>query len=188
MGAREPGLQAPSNLTGFKINIAKGTTDPRVGFILSTSWGHITSSNTNLDQIHLQNLDLASTSQLNISISNKLKILTKIQLHNLYRTSSAKCWTNSSFEILPKLQLQNLDQPLCSKSERKFSFMTKRQLLNQQAVANIILNISNTNNLNKFWVGIFTRQGHINQVYQTGVSQSVSELVTRVNNDRTWVR
>ena len=132
-----------------------------------TSWGHITSSNTNLDQIHLQNLDLASTSQLNISISNKLKILTKIQLHNLYKTSAAKCWTNSSFEILPKLQLLNLDQPLCSKSEQKFSFMTKRQLPNQQAVANMILsiNISNSNNLNKFWVGIFTPQGHIDQVY-----------------------
>ena len=105
----------------------------------------------------------------------KFKILTKpsfrisakIQLHNLYKTSAAKCWTNSIFEILPKLQLQNLDQPLCSKSERKFSFMTKRQLQNQQAVANMILsiNISNSNNLNKFWVGIFTRQGHINQVY-----------------------
>ena len=46
-------------------------------------------------------------------------------------------------------------------------FITKRQLQNQQAVANMILsiNISNINNLNKFWVGIFTRQGHINQVY-----------------------
>ena len=45
--------------------------------------------------------------------------------------------------------------------------MTKRQLPNQQAVANMILsiNISNSKNLNKFWVGIFTRQGHINQVY-----------------------
>ena len=53
--------------------------------------------------------------------------------------------------MLNKFQLQNLDQPLCSKSEQKFSFMTKRQLPNQQAVANMILsiNISNSNNLNK---------------------------------------
>ena len=29
----------------------------------------------------------------------------------------------------------------------------------------LIINISNSNNLNKFLVGIFTRQGHINQVY-----------------------
>ena len=41
---------------------------------------------------------------------------------------------------------------LCSKSEQKFSFMTKRQLPNQQAVGNMILsiNINNSNNLNKF--------------------------------------
>ena len=56
---------------------------------------------------------------------------------------------------------------MCSKSEQKVSFMPKRQLPNQEAVANMILsiNISTSNNLKKFWVGIFTRQGHINQVY-----------------------
>ena len=71
-----------------------------------------------------------------------------------------------------ELQLQNLDQPLCLKSEQKFNFMTKRQLPNQQIIANMVLsiNISNSNNLNKFWVGIFTRQGLINQVYSTAVS------------------
>ena len=58
-------------------------------------------------------------------------------------------------QILPELQLQNLDQTLCSKSEQKFSFLTKPQLPNlPQTVANTILvnNISNSNNLNKFWV------------------------------------
>ena len=118
-----------------------------------------------------QLLSKTSASPINL----KFKILTKpsfrisskIQLHNLYKTSAAKCWTNSSFKISPKLQLLNLDQPLCSKSEQKFSFMTKHQLPNQQAVANMILgiNISNSINLNKFWVSIFTPQGHINQVY-----------------------
>ena len=77
--------------------------------------------------------------------------------------------------MLNKFQLQNLaflqllilDQPLCSKSEQMFSFMTKRQLPNQQAVANMILsiNISNNHDLNKFWVGNFTPQGLVNQVY-----------------------
>ena len=78
--------------------------------------------------------------------------------------------------MLNKFQLQNLDQPLCSKSEQKISFMPKRQLPNQQAVANMILsiNISNSNNLNKFRVAIFTCQAHINQVYLTGVSELVS--------------
>ena len=46
--------------------------------------------------------------------------------------------------------------------------MTNPQLPNlQQTVANtiLIINISNSNNLNKFWVVIFTRQGHVNQDY-----------------------
>ena len=67
--------------------------------------------------------------------------------------------------MLAKFQL---DQLLCSKSEQNYSFMTKLKFPNmQQTVANTIyiLNISNSNNLNNFWVGIFTRQGHINQVY-----------------------
>ena len=46
------------------------------------------------------------------------RISTKIQLHNLYKTSAAKWWTNSSFKILPELQLQNLDQP-CAQSLNK---------------------------------------------------------------------
>ena len=60
--------------------------------------------------------------------------------------------------MLNKLQLQSL---ACS-------FRTKPQLPNpQQTVANtiLIINISNSNNLNKFKVGIFTRQGDINKVY-----------------------
>ena len=36
--------------------------------------------------------------------------------------------------MLNKLQLQNLDQPLCSKSEQNFSFMTKLQLPNLHIV------------------------------------------------------
>ena len=45
--------------------------------------------------------------------------------------------------------------------------LNKLELPNQQTVANMILsiNISKSNNLNKFWVAIFTCQGHINQVY-----------------------
>ena len=62
-----------------------------------------------------------------------------------------------------ELQLQNLDQPLCLKSEQKFNFMNKRQLPNQQIIANMVLsiNISNSNNLDKFWVDIFTGQGQV---------------------------
>ena len=68
-------------------------------------------------------------------------------------------------QILPEPQLQNLDQTLCSKSEQKLSIFTKPQLRNlQQIVDNTIL-ISNSYNINKFRVVIFTRQGYINQVY-----------------------
>ena len=45
--------------------------------------------------------------------------------------------------------------------------MTKLQLLNlHQTLVNTFLsiNISNNHDLNMFCVGIFTRQGHINQV------------------------
>ena len=73
-----------------------------------------------LIEFHLQNLDSASTRKLNqtsasplnlkfkILIKPSFRISTKILLHNLYKTSAAKCWTNSSFKILPKLQLQTL--------------------------------------------------------------------------------
>ena len=57
--------------------------------------------------------------------------------------------------------------------------MAKPQLPNlQQTVANTILitNISNSNNLNKFWVGIFTRQGYSNQV--SAKREFVSQLVS----------
>ena len=101
------------------------------------------------------------------------KILTKScpqRLNNSLplQNISSKILTKLLLQILPELQLQNLDQTLCSKSEQKFSFMTKPQLPNlQQTVANtiLIINISNSNNLNKFWVGIFKGKSHINQVY-----------------------
>ena len=56
--------------------------------------------------------------------------------------------------------------------------MAKLQRPNlQQIIVNLfsIINISNSNNLKKFYVGIFTRQGRINQVYEVVVNQLVSE-------------
>ena len=144
--------------------------------------GHITSSNTNFDQtssskfrpsIYFKistkhhHLDKTQDSKYWPNIASASR-LTKIQLHNLCKTSVVKYWPNSSLKILPELQLQNLDQTFCSKSEQKFRLITKPQLPSmQQTVANTVLitNISNSNNLNKFWVGILTRQGHMNQVY-----------------------
>ena len=146
-------------------NIAKGTTDPRVEFISQVahkSWSNFI----------LQNLEQVSTSKsqtsrlkLNLKILAKpsFRISTKIQITSTKHQQ--KKLTKLQLQISPLLQLRNLDQTLCSKSEQKFSFLTKPQPPNlPQIVANTILitNISNSNNLNKFWVGIFTRQGHIN--------------------------
>ena len=74
--------------------------------------------------------------------------------------------------------------------------MTKPQLTNlEQTDANTILisNISNTNNLNKFELASsharvtsikFTKQQLVSEL----VSESVSQLVTSIPNDRTRVR
>ena len=51
------------------------------------------------------------------------RILTKIQFN--YLNVNSKILTKLQLQILPELQLQNLDQTLPSKSEQKFSFMTK---------------------------------------------------------------
>ena len=153
-------------------NIAKGTTDPRVEFISRVQ-------TQILIKFHLENLDQASTSnsQPNMSLSIKLKVQnpyhtylnnldqdsTLIQ-HYLYKTSAEKT-DQTPASNLAWASTSNLDQTLCSKSEQKFSFLTKPQVSNlQQIVANTII-ISNSYSINKFWVDIFTRQGHTNKVY-----------------------
>ena len=137
------------------VNIAKGTTDPRDEFISQIITQILIKQFQNFDKA------LTSKSQPNISISTKLKlkilakpsfrILTKIQLRNLNQTSAA------NFRILTKPCAQSLNKSLAV-------CPTASNL--QQTVANtiLIINISNSNNL-KFWVGIFTHQGHTNQVY-----------------------
>ena len=131
------------------------------GWVLLTK---VTSSYTNLDQIP------------------KFKISTKHQHFN--QTLTSKSWPNNHFitspslssKILTKLQFLNFAWTLTSNSSpnlvlkvwTKFSFMTKLQLPNLHTTVVktfLIINITSSNNLNKFWFGIFTRQGHINQVY-----------------------
>ena len=54
------------------------------------------------------------SNKLNIQIFTKpsLRISSKIQLHNLHKTSAAKCWTNSSFKILTNPCAQSLNKRL----------------------------------------------------------------------------
>ena len=92
-------------------------------------------------------------------------------------------------QISPEIQLQNLDQTMCSKSEQKtiwpnFSFQICTKLSSTNFPTSTICN---SKNLNKFWVGILKRQGHINQVTK---QEWVSELVSDKHSqyDQTRVR
>ena len=84
-------------------NIAKGTTDPRVEFILQDH----SSQFTNLDHITI------SESRLSINF----KISTKHQhLEPRFSTKSkVEILTKPSFRILTKIQLHNLNQTLAAK-------------------------------------------------------------------------
>jgi len=126
-------------------------------------WVQSTSSYTNLDQISISetslNLNLKSWPNLASESWPRFNIvnLTKHQQQNTDQTSASKSRLDFNFKI---------DKIFCSKSEQKLSFMIKPQLPNLQqtvAITILIINNGNSNNL-KFWVGIFTRQGHINQV------------------------
>ena len=85
-------------LIRVSLNIAKGTTDPRVEFILQT-W----------IKFQVQNLDkvVSSKSQPNISML-KHKILTKPSFRILTKIPTSYLQPNISSKILTKLQFQNL--------------------------------------------------------------------------------
>ena len=115
-----------------------GTTDPRVEFI---SQDHLTKPS--------------------------FRILTRIQLRNLNQTSTVKYWPNFSLNLAWTSTSKSWPN-LVLKVWTKVKLYDQTQLPNlQQTVANtiLIINISNNNNIKKFWLGIFTRQGYINQVY-----------------------
>ena len=114
----------------------------------------------------LQNISQISAFRLilNFKILTKrsLRISTKNNLHNLNQGSAAtsaskSCLRTSKFwpNIVLKVWIKKwfYDQTPAAESAPNH-----RQHISK-------LNISNSSNLNKFWVGIFTQQGHINQVY-----------------------
>ena len=107
-------------------------------------------------------------------------ILTKIQLRNLNQTLAANTGQTSASKSRLNFSTSK-SWPKHPKSEQKLSFITKPQLPNlQQTVADtiLIINILNSNNLDKFWVGNFTRQG---QSSLLNGSECVSEWVTWVS-------
>jgi len=92
----------------------------------SSCQSHIASSNTNLDRISSSeswlSINKTSASPLNLKFKiltqPSFRISTKIQLHNLYKTSAAKCWTSSSFKILLNFNFKILTNP-CAQSLKK---------------------------------------------------------------------
>ena len=106
------------------LNIAKGTTEPRVEFISQF-----------LTQIliifHLHNLQQVSTSKPNMNNWTSLlklnfkilttpsfRISTKIQLHSPYKTSAEKKWPNSCFNSCLNFNFKILTKP-CAQSWNK---------------------------------------------------------------------
>ena len=129
---------------------------------LPCSLQFVTLGPCNLQGLFWNHSFCAITDSLLVKLGFVYKTLPKAQ-----RTRGLSSYQYHKF--LHKSSTSTLDQTFYSKSEQKFSFMTKPQLPNlQQTVANTILIInisSNSNNLNKFWIVIFTCQGQINQVY-----------------------
>ena len=128
---------------------------------VSEGWVHIITSTKILIKLQLRNLDealtLKSQPYINILTKPSFIILTKIQLRNL--SQAAKYWPNFSFKNFAWTSTSNSWPNLVIKVWTKFSFMTKLQLpkLHKTVVKTfLIINISNSNKLNKFWVGIFT--------------------------------
>ena len=103
-----------------------------------------TSSYTNLDQIP----------KIKIFRPNfNIKILTKHSLHNLTKPQQQNTDQTSVSKVSLELQLQTLGQTLCSKSKQNLALWPNFSFQNCIKLSS---NISNSNKLNKFWVGIFT--------------------------------
>ena len=144
----------------FYTNIAKGTTDPRVEFCLPKKQV-LTQILIKFQNSKSFDQTLTSKSWPNIhfitSPSLSSKILTKLQFQNFAWTSTSNSWPN-----------------LVLKVWTKFSFLTKLHLANLHQTV-VIINMSNSNNLNKFELSsLHARVTSIKFTKQHGVSQSVS--------------
>ena len=77
---------------------------------------------------------------------------------------SFKILTKIQHKILTKLQLQNFNLNILTKNFTSKTPIPQLQNLDWTVVNMFFrININNTNNINKFWVGIFKSQSHISQ-------------------------
>ena len=140
-----------------------GTTDPRVKFIYQSSSFYVTSN-----LCHTSTSKSWWNSASNIDLNSASKFWRKNSpFQNLDQNSAFKSRQNFTFNILTNIQVQKLYQTLASKSRPNCG---QHVPLHQHY---------NTNNINKFCVGIFKRQSYINQVSKhLNSSQSNSEWVS----------
>ena len=93
-----------------------------------------------------------------------IKILTELPLQNLDQISASKSWPKTYFSldtcfsinIVTKIEVQN---PYQTSAPKSWPNCCQHVPHHQQ------LNIRNTNNLKKFWIGIFKGKSHISEVY-----------------------
>ena len=123
----------------------------------------------------------------------RFRIPTKIQLHNLYKTSAVKYWPNSSFKsclnfnfkILTNFFAQSLNKHLDFWPNLGFQICNKLvPTQSSSATVTTSTNFELASSHARVTSIKFTKQESVSQ----SVSEWVSELVTRVNNDRTRVR
>ena len=142
-------------------NIEKGTTSPRVACFYQNDCFWI----------------MSQESQPNFNI----QIWTMFPAQNVDQSLNTKSWQNFSFKILTTIRLQNFIQPqnvdqksaskcwpnFCFKiSSFNFKILTKphpwyilnslQRQISTKLLSTLFIKISYSNNINEFWVGIFT--------------------------------
>ena len=142
-------------------------------------------------KFHLPNLDQISAPQLNLKFKilkkPSFKILNKIRLHNIYKTSAAKYWPNTRLKIL--LELKILTKPCVQSLNKSLALWPNIgiqiciKLLPTRSSLSTLATVTTSTSLS--W-HLHTPGPH--QSSLLNVSQLVSKLLTRVANYRTWVR
>ena len=155
---------------------------------------------TNLDRISSSeswlSINKTSASPLNLKFKiltqPSFRISTKIQLHNLYKTSATKCWTSSSFKILLNFNFKILTNPYAQSLKKSLVLgpNVSSQICNKLLPTWSSLSTSATVTTSTSFelASSHARVTSIKFTKQELGSQWVRELVTSIANDRTRVR
>ena len=131
------------------------------GYILSSLMLIVLS----IDRWGEQGLKISTWQSTNLVLENVKMTISNLVLKHCQTHNGPEGWvhiTNSytNLDQIPKFKMstthQHFDQTLTSKSWPNNYFITSPSLHTTVVKTFLIINISNSNNLNKFWVGIFT--------------------------------